>query len=55
MEVTLHIPDEVAKQLDPQGGDLSRRALEGLALEEYKSGHLTEAELQKLLEMAPVR
>jgi hypothetical protein len=30
-------------------GGLSRRALEALALEEYKSGHLTETELQKLL------
>jgi hypothetical protein len=35
--------------LSAVGGDLSRRALEALALEEYRSGHLTEAELQKLL------
>ena len=31
---------------------LERRALEALALEEYRSGHLTEAELQKLLGFA---
>jgi Uncharacterised protein family (UPF0175) len=31
------------------GGDLSRRALEALAAEEYKHGHLTKPELQRLL------
>ena len=31
------------------GGDLSRRALEGLALEEYRSGHITKPELRRLL------
>jgi hypothetical protein len=32
MEVTLHIPDDVAKRLSASGGDVSRRALEALAL-----------------------
>ena len=41
MEVTLHIPDEVAKQLDPQGGDLSRRALEALAIDGYRKQTLS--------------
>jgi predicted HTH domain antitoxin len=36
MEVTLNIPDEVAKQLVPEGGDLSRRALEALAIEGFR-------------------
>jgi hypothetical protein len=45
----LKIPDDVARRLSATVGDLSRRALEALALEEYKCGHLTEAELQKLL------
>ena len=49
MDVTLHIPDELAKRLKAAGGDLSRRALEALALEEYKLGHLTVAELRRLL------
>jgi hypothetical protein len=30
-------------------GDLSRRELETLGLEEYKSGRVTEAELRRLL------
>lgn len=49
MDVTLHIPDEFAQRLKAAGGDLSRRALEALALEEYKLGHLTTAELSRLL------
>jgi predicted HTH domain antitoxin len=36
MEVILNIPDEVAKQLVPEGGDLSRRALEALAIEGFR-------------------
>jgi hypothetical protein len=27
MEVTLHIPDDIAKRLSAGGGDVSRRAL----------------------------
>jgi hypothetical protein len=49
MNVTIHIPDEVARDLAASGGDLSRRALEAFALEEYKSGHLSKAALRKLL------
>ncbi len=49
MNVTIEIPDEVARRLMAAGGDLSRRALEALALEEYKLGHLTKPELRRLL------
>ena len=49
MDLTVHIPDEIATRLRSSGGDLSRRALEALALEEYKSGHITKAELRRLL------
>jgi len=49
MTLTVEIPDDLASRMVAEGGDLSRRALEALALEEYKSGHLTETELQKLL------
>lgn len=52
MDVTLHIPDEFAQRLTAMGGDLSRRALEALALDEYKLGHLTTAELRRLLSFA---
>ena len=49
MNVTVQIPDDLAKRLSASGDDLSRRALEGFALEEYKAGHVTKAELRRLL------
>ena len=49
MHLTVEIPDDFAERFTAAGDDLSRLALELLALEEYKSGHLTEAELQRLL------
>jgi hypothetical protein len=49
MNVTIQIPDEVARDLAAAGGNLSRRALEGFALEEYKSGRLTKPALRLLL------
>jgi len=49
MEVTLHIPDDVAQRLSASGDDLSRRALEAFALGEYKAGRLMEAQLRQLL------
>jgi len=48
MEITLHIPDELARLLGSTG-EIERRALEALALEEYKLGHLTKPELRRLL------
>jgi Uncharacterised protein family (UPF0175) len=49
MNITVRIPDDIAKRLSDLGDDLSRRASEGFALEEYKSGHLTKSELRQLL------
>lgn len=49
MNLTIEIPDEVARDLATAGGDLSRRALEGFALEEYKSGRLTKPALRRML------
>jgi hypothetical protein len=49
MNLTVEIPDDLAGRLNAAGGDLSRRALEALGLEEYKSGHITKAELRRLL------
>jgi predicted HTH domain antitoxin len=52
MDVTLQIPDEFAQRLKAAGGDLSRRALEALALDEYRLGHLSTGELRRLLGFA---
>jgi hypothetical protein len=49
MEVTLHIPDEIAAHLAIAGGDLARRALESFALEELRTGRITEPELCRML------
>jgi hypothetical protein len=49
MHVSLEIPDDIAGHLLENGGDLSRRALEGLALEEFKRGRITKPELRRLL------
>jgi hypothetical protein len=49
MQLTVQIPDDIASRLSAAGGDLSRRALEALALEEFKTGHITKPELRRLL------
>ncbi|HEX3682896.1 MAG TPA: UPF0175 family protein [Bryobacteraceae bacterium] len=49
MNLTVDIPDDLVALLNASGGDLSRRALEALALEEYRSGHITKSELRRLL------
>jgi hypothetical protein len=51
MEITLRIPDDLAGRLGT-AGEVQRRALEALALEEYKLGHLTKPELRRLLGFA---
>jgi hypothetical protein len=47
MNVTVRIPDDFAKRLG--SGDLGRRALEALALEEYRAERLTASDLGHLL------
>lgn len=49
MQLIVEIPDDFAGRFNVGSNELSRRALELLALEQYKNGHLTESELQRLL------
>ena len=49
MEVTVTIPEDIAAQLRTRWQDLPRAALESLALEAYRSGTLTSAQLRRLL------
>lgn len=44
----MQIPDDLASRMGA-GSDQSRRALEALAAEEYKRGHLTKPDLRRLL------
>ena len=48
MEITVRIPDDLAQRLGTPG-EVERRALEALGLEEFKLGHLTRPELRRLL------
>ena len=49
MNLTVPIPDDLAERLAAAGEDLPRRALEALALEEYRAGRLTRPELRRML------
>ena len=49
MEITLRIPDELARQVTPEGSDPARVALEALALEGYRSGRLSESAVRQML------
>ena len=53
MEVTLHIPDDVAQRL-AAGGDVSRRALEALALQGYREQSLTLYQVSEMLGLSRV-
>ena len=54
MEVTLRIPDEIAKRLSAAGGDVSRCALEALALEGYREQTLTLLQISEMLGLSRV-
>jgi hypothetical protein len=52
MDLTIRIPDDLVRHLPAEPGDLSRRIVETIALEEFKSGHITRPELRRLLPLA---
>ena len=49
MQITLELPEDIAKGLGTRWKDLPRAALESLALEAYRSQALTAAQLPRLL------
>ena len=51
MDVTVHIPDELAAHLGGEAAhdQLERRAQEAFALEELRAGRITEFQLRKML------
>ena len=49
MQITLELPEDIAKELECKWMDLPRAALESLALEAYRSQALTTAQLRRLL------
>ena len=49
MQVTLDLPEDVARYLGHDAGTLSRAALEALALEGVRSGKLSPAQARRML------
>jgi hypothetical protein len=49
VDVQLQIPDDVARVIQVQQPDLSRAALEALALEGYRSERLSEGQVRRML------
>jgi len=49
MTIELRLPDDIARDLGASEGDLSRAALESLALEGYRAGHLSEEQVRRML------
>ncbi len=49
MDITLSLPEDVAEGLAGKWQDLPRAALESLALEGYRAGALTQAQVRRLL------
>jgi hypothetical protein len=49
MNVAVEIPDDLARQLAAQEGGVSRAVLEAVALEAYRSGAITPAQVQRML------
>ena len=49
MEITVHLPDDLARRLRAQSGNLARRTLEALAADAYRTDAFTLAEVQALL------
>lgn len=52
MQITLNLPEDVAEGLAGKWQDLPRAALESLALEGYRAGALTHAQIRRLLGFA---
>jgi hypothetical protein len=52
MTITLELPEDIAAHLSAQGENLSRSVLEAFALEQYRAGKLTHAQMRRLLGFA---
>ncbi|MBC7909123.1 MAG: UPF0175 family protein [Pyrinomonadaceae bacterium] len=49
MQVIIDLPEDVARQLQANEQDVERNVLEAIALENYRSGKLTQAQVRKML------
>jgi hypothetical protein len=51
MNVSIAVPDDVVHKMEAQWQDVPQRTLEALAIEAYRSGVITEAEVQRMLNL----
>ena len=51
MNISINLPDDVVHRIQSKWQDLSRCTLEALAIEAYRSGVITEAEVQRMLDL----
>jgi hypothetical protein len=49
VEITINIPDELARRVTAEGGDPARVAIEALALQGYRTEHLSESAVRQML------
>ena len=52
MQIAIELPEDIARQLQAKWGNLSQGAREAIAIEGYRSGALSQAQVQRLLGMA---
>ena len=51
MNIAINIPDDIGHILAAQAGGVSRAVLEAVAIEAYRSGTITPAQVQQMLEL----
>ena len=49
MTVNIDLPEDISRALEKQWGDISRHALEALAVEGYRSRALSESQIRRML------
>ena len=52
MNIAIDIPDDIGQVLAAQAGGASRAVLEAVAIESYRSGVITPAQVQQMLGLA---
>ncbi len=51
MQITVEVPDEIVQRLEQTEGDLSRRVLEVIIADAYRSGKISTAEVGQILQL----
>ena len=52
MNLAIDLPEDIAKRLTAKWGDLTQRTREAIAIEGYRSGALSQDEVQRFLGLA---